>query len=145
MTDLAEKAYPTLEWKLKDDMILRRYIRGQLLDMQHLLQVTNPPTLAEAVKTITRMDQFELERTAAQQYSLNRIQHEHDPDSITPGEAEEFEDYFNEVMDDVMSKETDEYFLSREKCDHLEGRHSLLGKILNGNHDQQTIEMSDRQ
>ena len=65
-----EVNYPTFEWKLKYDMILRKYTRNQPLDMQGLLQVTNPPTLAETIKTISRMDQFELERAAAQKYSL---------------------------------------------------------------------------
>ena len=61
MTDLAEKAYPTFDWKSKDDMILRRSIRGQPLHIQRFLNVTHPPSLADAVKTIARMDQFELE------------------------------------------------------------------------------------
>ena len=44
------------------------------------------------------MDQFEMERTAAQQYSLNWVQHEHDSDNVTPGVAEEFEDLFKDLL-----------------------------------------------
>ena len=61
MTDLAEKAHPTLDWKSKDDMILKCYIRGQPSDIQRLLNVTHPTSLADAVKTMARIDQFKLE------------------------------------------------------------------------------------
>ena len=73
MTHLAEKAYLTLDWKVKDDMILRRYIRGQPTDTQRILNVNHPMNLSMAVKTISRTHQFQLEATVTQHYSLNKV------------------------------------------------------------------------
>ena len=67
VTDQAEKAYLTLDQKVKDDMILRRYIRGQPTDIQRILNVNHPMNLSMAVKTISRIHQL------AQHYSHNRV------------------------------------------------------------------------
>ena len=85
----------------------------QPLDILCLLNVINPPTLAEAVKTTARMDKFELDRETAHQYSLNRVHQTPDSDDVTDGEAEEFENYFHKVMDNDVFKGTGGYSLSR--------------------------------
>ena len=45
------------------------------MDMQRILRVNHLSVLSTAVKTISRMDQFELGSAASQQYSLNRVWH----------------------------------------------------------------------
>ena len=86
-----------------------------------------------AVKTISRIQQFELEATAAQHYSLNRVWH-----TWTPrlSEAVEYENYFHE---DVMDNE--DYISSGEKANHLDEAHNYLRTMSMCRHDQQTVEM----
>ena len=69
--------------------------------------------LSMAVKTISRIHQFELQATVAQHYSLIRVWHTAEtPDLVTESEAVEYENYFHE---DIMDSDNEDYISSREK------------------------------
>ena len=54
VTDLAEKAYPTLDWKLKDDNDPEKIYLGTAQRIQGISNVNHPMNLSMAVKTISR-------------------------------------------------------------------------------------------
>ena len=85
--DLAGKAYPTLDWRLKKETILRRYIRGQPFNIHKILIANHPENLTAAIRTISRMDQFEMEAEVAQSYAMNLVRHSSESSDLTVGHA----------------------------------------------------------
>ena len=56
VTDLAKKAYPTLNLKVKDDNDPEKIYLGTAQRIQRISNVNHPVNLSMAVKTISRMD-----------------------------------------------------------------------------------------